>query len=441
MAEINGLTAESTLIEGLPLIIPAGVQRNENNASTYQPYDPNDVIGNISPTAVKPPAKKKCGGLGALLVQVVATVVSIVLDRIIPGAGTYIGGIIRTAAIGATSNAAGQAVAVAAGVQEKFSWSQVGLSGISAGVTQSGVGDAVAKQIGASGSGAIAVSAMTNSAVSQGIGVATGLQDKFSWAGVAAAGASAVTLNWMTRHGPGHERAETDGNGNKVRVPATAGNAILAGGASLIANAATRSLIEGTDFGDNVIAALPDVIGQTIGEAIAGGMTGRGASTTGAPNTGKIPQTTEQVKAVATGGLAKASKTVAPIPDDYPIKEEPEVVVEAPTRRRSNFYNYQAPRSALSRYLETAGPSDGEYTYVPRPSLAQQFRTALIDNPVADWNARQASAQALYGAALANSQQDIAPGFEELFNQGETALLFVGGVSEQIGAVMAPVDS
>jgi hypothetical protein len=38
-----------------------------------------------------------------------------------------------------------------------------------------------------------------------------------------------------------------------------------ASAASAIANAATRSLIEGSDFGDNVLAALPDVIGQTIG--------------------------------------------------------------------------------------------------------------------------------------------------------------------------------
>ncbi len=40
----------------------------------------------------------------------------------------------------------------------------------------------------------------------------------------------------------------------------------MAGG---IANAATRSVIEGTDFGDNLMAALPDIIGQTIGGFVA----------------------------------------------------------------------------------------------------------------------------------------------------------------------------
>jgi hypothetical protein len=42
------------------------------------------------------------------------------------------------------------------------------------------------------------------------------------------------------------------------------------GGASAIANAAARSLIDGSDFGDNVMAALPDVIGQTVVGVIAG---------------------------------------------------------------------------------------------------------------------------------------------------------------------------
>ncbi|MDH4746831.1 hypothetical protein OMP43_22635, partial [Sphingomonas sp. CBMAI 2297] len=37
-----------------------------------------------------------------------------------------------------------------------------------------------------------------------------------------------------------------------------------------LANAAARSLLGGTDFGDNILAALPDIIGQTIGEVIAG---------------------------------------------------------------------------------------------------------------------------------------------------------------------------
>jgi hypothetical protein len=45
---------------------------------------------------------------------------------------------------------------------------------------------------------------------------------------------------------------------------------IVINGASALANAATRTLIDGSDFGDNVIAALPDVIGGAIGRRMGG---------------------------------------------------------------------------------------------------------------------------------------------------------------------------
>ena len=43
-----------------------------------------------------------------------------------------------------------------------------------------------------------------------------------------------------------------------------------------IANAATRSLVNGSDFGDNLMAALPDILGNTIGNAIGDAVAGRG---------------------------------------------------------------------------------------------------------------------------------------------------------------------
>jgi hypothetical protein len=42
--------------------------------------------------------------------------------------------------------------------------------------------------------------------------------------------------------------------------------------AAALANASLRSLITGSDFGDTLIAALPDVIGQTIGSLVASGV-------------------------------------------------------------------------------------------------------------------------------------------------------------------------
>ncbi|MFT3728245.1 MAG: LysM domain-containing protein [Terricaulis sp.] len=47
IAELNGLTADSALPTGMPLLIPVGVIRSTNNATTYKPYDPAEIVGNI----------------------------------------------------------------------------------------------------------------------------------------------------------------------------------------------------------------------------------------------------------------------------------------------------------------------------------------------------------------------------------------------------------
>lgn len=61
-----------------------------------------------------------------------------------------------------------------------------------------------------------------------------------------------------------------------ARLPAgvgeIAGRTIVAT-ASSIGDAATRSLIEGSDFGDNMLAALPSVIGNALARGLIGAMT------------------------------------------------------------------------------------------------------------------------------------------------------------------------
>lgn len=54
IAEVNGLTAESQLIEGMPLLIPVGIVRTSNTAETFKPYDPPEVLGSTSPTSPAP---------------------------------------------------------------------------------------------------------------------------------------------------------------------------------------------------------------------------------------------------------------------------------------------------------------------------------------------------------------------------------------------------
>ena len=71
LAEMNGLGANAALVEGQRLSIPAGVTKNTHNATTFNPYDPSEVIGDIGP-APKPNAKNKCGVFGAVILAAVA---------------------------------------------------------------------------------------------------------------------------------------------------------------------------------------------------------------------------------------------------------------------------------------------------------------------------------------------------------------------------------
>jgi hypothetical protein len=53
---------------------------------------------------------------------------------------------------------------------------------------------------------------------------------------------------------------------NGLNTQGTLNQAISSASGGL-AGAATHSLIEGSDFGDNVLAALPDIVGQSIAAA------------------------------------------------------------------------------------------------------------------------------------------------------------------------------
>ncbi len=104
-----------------------------------------------------------------------------------------------------------------------------------------------------------------SSLATQGIGVATGLQKNFSWLGVATAALGGGISNSVSRS---LIPAVKDG-----LISSTMADG-LGSGVSAMANAAARSLITGTSFGDNLIAALPDVIGGTIGNMIGNSIAG-----------------------------------------------------------------------------------------------------------------------------------------------------------------------
>lgn len=280
IAEANGLGAQAGLIEGQTLILPTGVMRSKNNAATNNPYNPADAIGDLSPTQAQPPKKNKCGIFGQILLAVIAIAVTYFTAGTLTAAmGPILGG----AMAGAAGSVVSQVVGVATGIQEKFSFKAVGLAAlggaVGGGLKELGrLGDLgklgsfskMGSFIGGSGFASTVTRAMTSSVLTQGIGVATGLQDKFSWAGVAAAGIGAAAGKLV---GDAFTKTsyELDAAKNMVITSSiSVGGKILSTMASNIAGAATSSAINGTSFGDELLLQLPNTIAGIIGNAIEG---------------------------------------------------------------------------------------------------------------------------------------------------------------------------
>ncbi|MEI9997639.1 MAG: LysM peptidoglycan-binding domain-containing protein [Rhizomicrobium sp.] len=300
IADANGLSSPGdSLTAGTDLILPNKVVNLHNNAGTFKVYDPNEAIGDTAPTVPKQPKHDNgCGVLGQILLAVIAIAVTVVTAgaavaalgpvgmTLGEGIGAFFGvagaaattiGTAGFVAIGAGAAALGsivsQGVGLATGIQDSFNWGAVGLAAIGGGISGGlGANGGLLGEGGILGSTGdyIADAALQGAAVSaatQGIGVATGLQNSFDWTGVVAAGIGAAAGTYV-----GHLLTNSFSTGGSLNLGGAAANLsatrFLSGMAADIANAATRTLINGSDFGDNIIAALPDTIGQTIGGTI-----------------------------------------------------------------------------------------------------------------------------------------------------------------------------
>jgi len=187
IADANGLavSGDGELTAGQTLSIPK-LALNANNADTFQPYDPSRVTGSLDSVLPAPAAQDGgCGALGKIIMVVVAVVVTIytagALTAALGGSLSVGGSAAVAAASGAAGSIASQVAGNVMGVQDGFSWKSVALSAISAGVTN-GVGN----ELFGTGLPAAAMRAATANVLSQGIGVITGLQDRFDWKSVAA---------------------------------------------------------------------------------------------------------------------------------------------------------------------------------------------------------------------------------------------------------------
>jgi YD repeat-containing protein len=337
IAEANGLNFNSTLNVGQVLKLPAAVGAS-NNAGTYNPYDPMSRIGDTNPTMPTPDTSNACGTAGMILMIVVVVVVSIftagaaalalagegalgsatfggimaaggtvMTGGTIAGAtvgGSLMAGSMAAAAVGgAVGSMAGQGMAMAAGMQDQFSWRQVGLGALTAAVG-SGVGGALGggeamqlaqdvdpvtnattlRLVGTSGQ--TAGSALTAEQFATNMGgtvlrstvsgaVAQGLQGRWNWRSIAAS-AIGSAAGYVAGQAGGAAAdslfAETKMVGSvATQVTPAFARALTSGTAAGIAQNLTMQSFQGGKL--NYGAIVADAFGNAFGQSVAASST------------------------------------------------------------------------------------------------------------------------------------------------------------------------
>jgi LysM repeat protein len=281
IADANGLSAGATLVAGQALTIPNQVSNLHNDANTFRPYQPNEIIGDTT-AAVKapPPPSHKSNIFATILIAVVVVVVSYfagpVLGQLVAegltalgasaGAAGAIGVAAGTVLGAAAGSAAGQGAGIALGVQDRFSFSAVGRAALTAAVVggpSSGGGEATTL------AGVIGEAVVSNVAT-QGVNIALGQQDRFSFAAVAASALAAGIEVKIGENIPGY---------NKI----TAGGLRSSGFSSpaAILGATTKNFVEGVfvrgvqslvEKGGriNYATIAADSFGNALGNSIVG---------------------------------------------------------------------------------------------------------------------------------------------------------------------------
>ena len=260
IADANGLQvgADTELVDqvGWPLRVPNEVVSMSNTDSSFKPFDISDALGDTSPTQPMPPPprpkKKGCGVVGQILMIVVAIVVTWATAGVATGwVGSSLGAF-SNFAVGAIAGAAGsiasQAVGIAIGAQDGFNWTSVAAAALTGGVLKgTPLGDVTH---GGTSFGQMAIQGAVNSSVSQGVNIALGLQDKFSWREVAVSAVAAPIAGEVT------QRTEKFGQ-------------FISG----FATGTTSALVRGAIGGKvDVQSVLADAFGNALGNSIVDSM-------------------------------------------------------------------------------------------------------------------------------------------------------------------------
>ncbi len=122
LAAANALSGDSELIAGTQLRVPeVGVSKND--ASTFKPYNPNEIVGSTSPGLpyIPPPGSNNCASFAPILTSVILMIAMPYLAPIIQSSGSILAGALAVGGATFVANAAATAVGSALGFNT-FSW-------------------------------------------------------------------------------------------------------------------------------------------------------------------------------------------------------------------------------------------------------------------------------------------------------------------------------
>ncbi|MES2536207.1 MAG: LysM peptidoglycan-binding domain-containing protein [Pseudomonadota bacterium] len=227
IADANSLAGDEVLATGMILAIPNKVTNIHNNTSTFRPYQPGLAIGDTTPSVPEPVFNNsksgKCSG-ASILVMVIAVAAAVMTGNFLlakfgteigsaaaaagttAGAGTAgavytTGSYIMAGAVGsAAGSIASQAAAIAGGLQSRMNLRAVGLAALSGGITAGlmkvplldGTASSLVNSMAITGA-----RAALGSVITQGTGVALGMQERFSWKDVAATAVGAAAGHFV----------------------------------------------------------------------------------------------------------------------------------------------------------------------------------------------------------------------------------------------------
>jgi YD repeat-containing protein len=267
IADANGLADSAGLTAGQVLVIPNVVANIHNNASTFQVYNPGQLIGYIAPTLPDPPPPPKddkgCGVVGMVILAIVAVVISyftfgttsayfaLLFSELGMSAGAAV--VAGAVVAGALTSAATQLVAMGMGLQDEFDWGGVAIAGLTAGLTQGIVPE-----------GADAMTrAVRSNLISQGVNMVAGRQENFSWSSLAVSAISAPINSAIDQNAAGVTNATS-----------TLGATSAGFGADLMTGFAKGLVTQGASLLVNKGGKIEwaNIAGQALGNAIGNAM-------------------------------------------------------------------------------------------------------------------------------------------------------------------------